>query len=329
VLLEALWRRYGRRVHVLGSGPWTTQLLAHDPAVSAVHLVASRRSPHWLTPSRWAAQTWLRAHRGPIYLCERDVYGQRIIERAGVPADQLVRPWDHWPGDGVHWADWWLDVARLEAAACPGPATAIDVPPRPRLHPDPAWAAQTQAWLKAQRLDGRPLVLVQPGHKKTHKRGRIGTAMHDKHWPAAHWARVIDGVLDQLPGAAVLVCGSDREAGLAQEIVDAVGAPPAGGRVVNIAALKPTLARLVALAGRAHGMVSVDTGPAHVAGAMDCPLVVLYGSAGWGRWRPRAPSAEVRVLGPQAPTPQARLLDLQPDNVLAEWHTLRKRTLDS
>lgn len=324
-LLEALWRRYGRPVHVLGSGAWTEVLLGHDPAVSDLRLVTSRRAPHWLLPSRWAANTWLRAHRGPVYLCDPDPYAERIIARAAVPEGRLVRAWKHWPGDAVHWADWWLDIARLDAADCPGPAVAVDVAPRPRLHPDPAWDAQTTSWLRQQGLDRHALVLVQPGHKKTHKRGRIGTAAHDKHWPATHWAAVVRGVLSHLPNAAVLVCGSEREAGLAQAIVDAVGPPPPGTRVLNNAAMKPTLARLVSLAARAHSMVSVDTGPAHVAGAMDCPLVVLYGSAGWGRWRPRAATAEVRVLGPRAPTPSARLMDLNPDDVVAAWRGLQPR----
>jgi heptosyltransferase-2/heptosyltransferase-3 len=325
VLLEALWRRYGQRVKVLGSGPWTRQLLAHDEAVAEVRLVTSRRAPHWLMPSRWSANAWLRAHRGPVYLCERDVYGARIVERAGLPEGQIVRAWDHWPGNDVHWADWWLDVARLDAALCPGPAHMPGVAPRPRLHPDPAWAPAAQAWLREQGLGGRPLVLVQPGHKKTFKRGRIGTGSHDKHWPPERWAAVVRGVLADLPGAAVLLCGSDREAGLTQEIVDAVGAVPADSRVVNIAALRPTLARLVSLASLAHSMISVDTGPAHVAGAMDCPLLVLYGKAGWGRWRPRAASAQVVTLGPQAPTPGARLMDLQPEDVLAAWLGLSGR----
>ena len=74
-------------------------------------------------------------------------------------------------------------------------------------------------------------------------------------------------------------------------------------------------------------MVSVDTGPAHVAGAMDCPLVVLYGQAGWGRWKPRAPTSTVTVLGPEAPTPSAKLLDLSPDQVLAAWHQLPPRVI--
>ena len=325
VLLPALAERYGRPVHVLSSGAWTPVLLGHDPAVGELRLLSSRRAPYSLAPSQWAARRWLRAHTGPVYLCDPNVYGARVIERAAVPAARLVPAWDHWPGDGIHWADWWLQVAALDAAGAPGPKRPIRSPARPRLRAPPAWREQADRWLRDLGLEGRPLVLVQPGHKKTHKRGRVGTGAHDKHWPAADWAAVIRGVLTDLPEAAVLVCGSSREAGLVQEIVDAVGVVSGRAPVVNVAAQRPTLERVAALAARAHSMISVDTGPAHVAGAMDCPLVVLYRQAGWGRWKPRPPHADVIALRPQAPTPAARLLDIDPAAVLAAWRQLRPR----
>lgn len=325
VLLEALWRRYGKPVHLLASGAWTPLLLQADPAVSELRLVWSRRTPFWMTPSRWSAQAWLRAHRGPIYLCDPDVYAARIVQRAGIPEDHLVRAWRHWPGNDVHWADWWLEVAQLDASAVPGPARRPQAPARPRLHVPDEWRAQVQQWLQQQALNDRPLVLVQPGHKKTHKRGRIATATHDKHWPAERWGAVIRAVLAEVPGAAVLVCGSSREGRLVQEIVDAAGPPPAGQRVVNIAAMKPTLQRLVGLTALAHSMISVDTGPAHIAGAMDCPLVVLYGAAGWGRWKPRSPSGNVLVLGPRELTPGAQVLSIGIDEVLQAWRGLQPR----
>ena len=325
VLLEALWQRYGKPVHLLASGAWTPLLLQADPAVSELRLVWSRRTPFWMTPSRWSAQAWLRAHRGPIYLCDPDVYADRIVQRAGVPEDRLVRAWNHWPGNEAHWADWWLEVAQLDAAAVPGPARRLSVPARPRLHVPPEWHTLTRDWLQRHGLDDRPLVLLQPGHKKTHKRGRIATLTHDKHWPAERWGAVARAVATEVPGAAVLVCGSGREARLTQEIVEAAGAPPTGGRVVNIAAMQPTLQRLVALTAVARSMISVDTGPAHIAGAMDCPLVVLYGSAGWARWKPRSPSGHVVALGPRALTPGAVVMSIGVDEVLSAWRSLPAR----
>jgi heptosyltransferase-2/heptosyltransferase-3 len=325
VLLEALAQRYGRPVHVLSSGAWTPGLLGHDPAVSELRLLTSRRAPYWLTPSQWMAKRWLRAHRGPVYLCDPDVYAERVTERAGVPPERLVRAWQHWPGDGIHWADWWLQIAALDAPSVPGPAEPVSTSACPRLHLPPGCDAQTHDWLASHGLRDRPLVLLQPGHKKTHKRGRLATAGHDKHWPAERWAAVVRGVLEALPGGAVLVCGSERESGLVQEIVDAVGPLPGTARVVNTAAMQVSLQRLSGLARLAHSMISVDTGPAHVAAAMDCPLVVLYGQAGWRRWKQRAPHADVLALGPEAPTEGARLTDLSADEVLAAWRRLRIR----
>ncbi|ACB32704.1 glycosyl transferase family 9 [Leptothrix cholodnii SP-6] len=322
-LLAALARRYGRPVHLLTSGAWTPIVLGHDPAVGEIRSVSSRRAPYWLTPSQWTAVRWLRAHRGPIYLCERDEHAARLLARAGLPAGRIVRAWDHHPAQPIHWADWWLQVARLDAPDCPGPHDdRPDIAPLPRLHAPAEWTVQTREWLAQRGLAGRALVLIQPGNKKTHKRGRIATAAHDKHWPSGHWAEVIRGVLAGLPGAAVLVCGSPREAGLVQEIVDATGA--GADQVLNIAREAP-LPRLVGLAALAHSMISVDTGPAHVAGAMDCPLVVLYGRFGWLRWVPRTAGASVVPLGPREPDERARLLDLTPAAVLAAWHTLRPR----
>ncbi len=326
VLLAALCERHGRPVHLLSSGIWTPVLLGSDPAVGELRMVTSRRAPYWLTPSQWCARRWLAAHRGPVYLCDPDPYAARLLTRAGVPAGRIVRAWDHHPQQPIHWADWWLQIAALDPAQLPGPQRAMTTRAQPRLQVPEAWQRDTDDWLLRQGLAGRPLVLVQPGHKKTHRRGRLATAQHDKHWPAERWGEVIRGLLVGVPGAAVLVCGSVREAALVQQVVDAAGPPSHGGLVQNLAQREFTLPRLVGLTSRAHSMVSVDTGPAHVAAAMDCPLVVLYGSFGWARWKPRAPHSSVLVLGPEMPTPGARVDTLQAQQVLDAWRRLPART---
>jgi len=326
VLIQALAERYGRPVHVLGSGAWTPVLLGHDPAVGELRTVWSRRAPFWLTPSMWRASRWLAAHRGPVYLCEADRYAERVVRRAGIADDHVVWAWHHWPGNSVHWADWWVQIAALDAPAAPGPARSTVASAIPRLRVPESWHGDGADWLAAHGLDRQRLGLVQPGHKKTHKRGRMATAGHDKHWPAERWAALLRGIWAALPDVAVLVCGSPREAGLVQAIVDAAGPAPAGRRAVNAASLDLSLPRLIAVAARAHSMVSVDTGPAHVAAAMDCPLLVLYGQHGWARWKVRTTHADVIALGPREPTPGAKLMDLSVHSVLTAWQRLVPRS---
>lgn len=63
----------------------------------------------------------------------------------------------------------------------------------------------------------------------------------------------------------------------------------------NIAGDVP-IPRLLALQERAAGMISVDTGPAHSAAALACPLVVLFGLDMTSLYSPRSATGPVEVL---------------------------------
>lgn len=322
-LLHALALRWGQPVDLLSSGPWTPQLLANNPHVGHIQLLRSRRAPYWLTPSQWQAVAWMRKRgSGPVFFCERDAFGLDLLSRAGIPTDHIDKPWDDWPGDRVHWADWWLDVAqRTPAGIEPAPLLQSgSVPPRPELFITEAARSACDLWLKQKGWSADSLVLVQAGHKKTHKRGRIGTSDHSKHWPPGHWAAVVRGIRSHLPSSRVLMCGSAREHGLVQEIIDMVD----DTRVHNLAQELP-IDRLLPLAEGAHSMISVDTGPAHAAGAMNCPLVVLYSVFGSFRWRPRPRSAPVVAMGGENGA-ASRLTDIEPDQVIAAWKSLGTRS---
>jgi heptosyltransferase-2/heptosyltransferase-3 len=56
------------------------------------------------------------------------------------------------------------------------------------------------------------------------------------------------------------------------------------------------LRRLLALLSLAHSCISVDTGPAHAAAALDCPLTVLFGQADARRYQPLSSTSKVVVI---------------------------------
>jgi heptosyltransferase-2/heptosyltransferase-3 len=66
--------------------------------------------------------------------------------------------------------------------------------------------------------------------------------------------------------------------------------------------------------------VSVDTGPAHAAAALGCPLVVLFGSASVAEYRPIGP-AQVVVLGGERGA-ESRVKDIAAEAVIAAWRGL-------
>lgn len=83
------------------------------------------------------------------------------------------------------------------------------------------------------------------------------------------------------------------------------------------------LRRLLAMLSLAHSCISVDTGPAHAAAALNCPLVVLFGKASPHRFRPVSASSPVEVLTGHADDDNdPDIAYITPAQVLTAWDKL-------
>jgi heptosyltransferase-2/heptosyltransferase-3 len=180
--------------------------------------------------------------------------------------------------------------------------------------------ADLELWLRARGLAAAPLVLVQIGNKRTMRRGLRRLAVNHKYWPNERWAEVLRHVRRQCPDHAIVLMGTGPEHTLNHEVAQLAGVE----RLYNAAADLP-IPRLVALLARAAGLISVDSGPAHAAAAVDCPLVVLFGKALPSLYRPWGTAgADVKVLcGEIAGAPN--MLGIEPRSVIAAWSSLKLR----
>ena len=135
-----------------------------------------------------------------------------------------------------------------------------------RLEPTPA--EQTRFGSLAPPGDG-PLVAFV-----------VGTTRADKEWPAGRYAELADR-LHRHPGARTMLVGgrSEREMTAAATIRDRADHPPAD-------LLARDMRRLVALLAAADVVVSPDTGPLHLARALETPVVGLYGATDPARHGP-------------------------------------------
>ena len=123
---------------------------------------------------------------------------------------------------------------------------------------------------------GRPLVALCPG----------STNSRAKRWPAERFAAVAD-MLAERAGAEIVLVGSREESEISGEVARHMRA-----RVVLLTG-KTDLSQTAAVLRAADLLVTNDTGPAHVAAAVGCPVVVIFGPTDPRTTRPFSASAQV------------------------------------
>ena len=325
--LQKLHRRYGRPCHLLALGDWPTALYSAQPEVAGFIRLSTQGGPLWLSPQRVAATLALRAwRRSPVYVCEPGYRARTkirpMLALAGISPERCSFIEDLPSVEHEHWVDWLWRFADVTPPAFDGVPAAPLAPglPAPWLRVSAVEHADAEAWRRAHGISDVPLVLLQPANKRTMRWSGIRKAADDdKSWPIERWAAVARTIAAELPQAQVLFCGSTAEAAYLDTIVAAKA-----GASSRIAAAAQPLGRLKALLANAHSMISVDTGPAHLAAAVGCPLVVLMGARSPHMWKPRSASGSAVALLGGLPAVQ-RVDQLQVEQVVDAWRSLPRQ----
>ncbi len=122
----------------------------------------------------------------------------------------------------------------------------------------------------------RPLVALCPG----------STNSRAKRWPAERFAQVADKFIDEA-GASLILVGSAGEAEVAREVSSLMRNRP------EILAGRTTLAEAVAVLSLVDLLITNDTGPAHIAAALNRPTLVIFGPTDPVTTRPYSKTAEI------------------------------------
>jgi ADP-heptose:LPS heptosyltransferase len=325
-LLRRLHLRYGRPCQLLALGDWTPVLYSAQAEVAGCIPLRSQYGSLLTRPERWRATLALRRFRqSPFYICEPDPRARTkvrpMLALAGVPAAHCQFIQDLTMLEDEHWIDWLLRFGDTTPAAFRDTHPPVASPSciAPQLQVNASERADRDAWLRAQCMLGRPLVLLQPGNKRTLRWNGVRQADDDdKSWPVERWAELARAISYRLPQAQILFCGSPAEAGYLDTVLAACDT-----KSLRIDAAALPIGRLKALLEMAHSMVSVDTGPAHLAAAVGCPLVVLFGSRPPLMWAPRSASGSaVAVVGG---LPGQRVDDIETAQAMAAWRSLPPR----
>src|SRR5438270_554617 len=140
-----------------------------------------------------------------------------------------------------------------------------------------------------------------------------GAGWGAKQWPAERFGEVAKALA--VHNMKTLVNASAEETKLAQAVVDASGG--------NASELRWTIGQLIALTRRARIFIGGDTGPLHLAAALNVPVVGLYGPTDPARTGPFGTKA-VPLRNPESKTtfshhrnPDAGLLNISVEDTVA------------
>jgi ADP-heptose:LPS heptosyltransferase len=279
VVAHALRSRF-ERVEALVL-PAHRSIAEHDPAIDRVHVLASPISTaEGLRGAGFAAAvvTWATfvtaavpaLVRIPVRVGQaRRLYSPLFTKRVNVRSERGDRT--------THWTQILLDYAR--AIGCDDPVA------RPAFVPTADDRAAAEALLRARGVEG-PFAMLHPSR---------GLSAQRERWPAAGFI-ALARALRERDGIPLLVTGTAADAPVSDAIAHGAGAVSIAGATA--------IGTFAALAERARYVVAMDSGPMHVAAAVDAPTVGIFAlqSDEPDRWAPLGSNtAVVRAVYPCPP----------------------------
>lgn len=128
--------------------------------------------------------------------------------------------------------------------------------------------AEAEALLSGRVTASRPLIGLHPGSKSP-----------ARCWPASYFARLADMLVERF-GAQIVLTGGPGEEEAVAEVQRHMQA-----KTLNCAG-QTTIGGLAGLLARYTLFISNDTGPAHLACALNRPSITLFGPVDARRWAP-------------------------------------------
>ncbi|MDZ4764404.1 MAG: glycosyltransferase family 9 protein [Chloroflexota bacterium] len=277
--------RPNAEIHAL-VGAWSAGVLAPYPEIDLVLTL----------PFPGFARTSIAASATEPYVQAWRAAGD--LRRLGYRAALICRP-DHWWGALIaYWAGIPARIGYAHVDTAPFLTDALPIEPEHAVMQSARLVERlTNTALKPEALpltfpvdaDDRAWVDGYLDEWGLNPRERLfaihpGSGAWVKQWDESNWAFVADTLADEWDATPVFT-GSESELPMIQRIVTQMKRAPC------IMAGDTRIGTLAALYERAHIVLGPDSGPLHLAVALDVPTVTLYGAADpveFGSWGARA-----------------------------------------
>jgi len=252
-VMDALTMQYGQDIQIDWiCAPGAATLLQKDPRVGEVFLLKHRKSPVWINPEKRKIVKYSRQHpydllinleTGKIFFSLMESI--HAAHKVGVPYSNPSKD-----TDVIHM----VDIIKNIYAEVIEPD--ILQKSHPRLYGETSQTIQKRYTLP------KHYIVLNPSnsHNSSHR-------LNYRSWPQKHWKRLIGTLSKQVP--VVITANKGEEAFFESmrpfppNVIDLIGKTP--------------LIDLIGVIDNADALVSTDTGPAHIASAVNTPVYTLIG----------------------------------------------------
>jgi ADP-heptose:LPS heptosyltransferase len=121
-----------------------------------------------------------------------------------------------------------------------------------------------------------------------------GTTHSTKQWPATHFAALAQGLAAQRSQVKFTLFGGPKD----REILAKIRAEYTGDNMTDLDTTGLSVEAMSEVIASLDLFVGVDSGPTHIAAALDVPVVALFGPTSPTRWGPRGTPHEAVSLAP-------------------------------
>jgi heptosyltransferase-2 len=246
---------------VLHGSPWLSQIISYERSPSLMRgnwdLISKLRALRLdtailLTNSlRTGIMAWLTRAR------HRVGYARDL--RSWLLTDTLSAPQANGDWQPISAVDYYLNIAAHLGCNIQNRALELHCSADDRKLAEQAW----------QRLQ----LPVQKGVIAFHAAGGWGGTATAKGWPVEHFAQLAQWIVTKYDVEVLVLCGPNEKAA-AREIVRLSGS----SRVKSLAEQTPSLGLTKGCLQRCRLLVSTDSGPRHIATALNIPTVGLFGA---------------------------------------------------
>jgi ADP-heptose:LPS heptosyltransferase len=255
-------------------------ILATSRYVTKIHTLELRNVPYFWSPEKRRLVHAIRERNYAFAVVLESAKSYReIVEKAGI---RDVRGFAETPFDPTRHSI----VNNLRAAGfsgCSGADLDMDLPVSPSSR---TWAAEALFGLP------EPWIGIHAGYGPASKKRNQAERLRG--WTPANFEQVAKELIAQ--GASIVLTGSAGD----RENCEAIARAVPADRVLNFAG-QTRIDQLVAIVAALDLLISVDSGPAHIAAAAGTPLVVLWGPGILRQTRPLSTTTPIRILNANVP----------------------------